>query len=200
MGRSGKLIVITGPMFSGKTTRLLKEVRKASKNKKAVLFRSAMDKRYSATEVVSHDGMRLPAMTLESGQGCISTLKEVANDYDVIAIDEGQFWQETGGFADALDDLAYGSKRVYVAMLNKDANGNPFRISKDLLPLADTIYCLESKCSKCKGKANFSQRIMNGIEVHGDDFVVGGSDVYEPRCRKHFVRPGNSRAQIQKPQ
>ena len=189
MRKLGELIVITGPMFAGKTTLLLKEVQKASKRRKAILFRSAIDDRYSTTEIVSHDGFRLPAVTLEKNEGCISALKAAAVEYDIIAIDEGQFWQGTKGFIEILDGLAYDSKLVYVAMLNTKADGNPFEISKQLMPLADRIYCLYSKCSKCSRRAICTQRVINGEASFGDEFVVGCSSIYEPRCRKHFTRP-----------
>ena len=188
MKKASGLIVITGPMFAGKTTRLLKEVQKASKKGKPILFRSAIDNRYSTTEVVSHDGFKLPAVTLQSGEGCIPALKAAASEYDVIAIDEGHFWHDTKGFAQALDRIA-DSKVVYVAMLNKNANGDPFEISKELISLADRVCSLESRCSKCGGKAGFSQRIIDGNAAYGDFPLVGGSNLYEARCRKHFVRP-----------
>ncbi len=188
MKKACGLIVITGPMFAGKTTRLLKEVQKASKNRSPILFRSQIDNRYSTSDVVSHDGFRLPAITLQGGEGCIPALKAAASKYDVIAIDEAQFWQGTKGFAETLDRIS-DSKTVYVATLNKDADGNPFEISKELVSLADRVCSLESKCSKCGGKAGFSQRIINGKEAYGSVTLVGGSDLYEARCRKHFVRP-----------
>ncbi len=189
MKKGGRLTVIIGPMFSGKTTRLLNEVEKASKaNRKAILFKSPIDNRYSDTDVVSHDGMRIPAAVLPSGEGFKKTLDDAAQNYDIVVIDEGQFWRDTEGFADALNDLAFKSKQVYVAMLNTKADGKPFKVAKELLPLADTIYCLWAKCSKCGQRANYTQRVINGTEDFGDNFLVGGKESYEARCRKCFVR------------
>ncbi|MHB1830373.1 MAG: thymidine kinase [Candidatus Micrarchaeaceae archaeon] len=190
MRKPGKLTVIIGPMFAGKTKRLIKEVQKESKGRKVILFKSAMDNRYSAAEVVSHDGLRMHAEILGNGDACISSLEAAAREYEVIAIDEGQFWQGTKGFADALDRIASNSRSVYVALLNKDIYGNPFEVSKDLVAIADRIHFIESRCSKCGGKASFTQRVINGTETFGDLFVVAGSDLYEARCRRHFVRPG----------
>ena len=189
MKKGGRLIVITGPMFSGKTTRLLKEVQKASKaNQKAILFKSSIDNRYSTHEVVSHDGIKMTAAVLPAGDEFKGVLDDAAQNYDIIAIDEGQFWRDTVGFAEALNNLAFKSKRVYVATLNTKADGKPFGVAKELIPLADTVYCLWAKCSRCGKKANFTQRVIKGSEDFSDDFLVGGKESYEARCRKCFVR------------
>jgi len=190
MKRTGRLIVITGPMFSGKTKRLLEEFQKASRKRKAILYKSGMDNRYSETEVVAHDGSKLPAAILPEGEECIKALREAASRYDVIGIDEAQFWQGTKGFSDALHELVFDSKTVYASMLNKNSDGFPFIISSELIPLADRIYLLEAKCSKCGGRANFTQKVINGVETFGYDISSAGSNRYVARCRRHFVRPG----------
>ena len=189
MKKSGKLIVITGPMFAGKTKMLLEEFLKASKRGSAILFKSGMDNRYSETDVVAHDGTRLPAAILPEGNECIKALRDAGNHYDIIGIDQGQFWQGTNGFTDALHDLTFDSKSVYVAILNKNSDGYPFETSKELFPLADRIHLLQAKCAKCGGKANFTQKVINGVETFGYDISSAGSNRYEARCRKHFVRP-----------
>ncbi len=184
-----KLIVITGPMFAGKTTMLIEEAKKAAyANRKIVLFRSEIDNRYSISEVVSHDGVKLSAVTLPRGEECIKTLKEAANDYEIIFIDEGHFWKDTKGFAQALDEIVYMSRTVYVAMLNKDIDGLPFGISKELVPLADNVHTLEAKCVKCGNVATFTQRVVDGVENFEDKFMPGGSNLYQARCRNCFVR------------
>ncbi len=189
MKKTGKLIIITGPMFAGKTTTLIKVVQKAlDSGKKTILFRSAIDNRYSTSEVVSHNGARLPGVILPNGEECIKTLNEAAKDHDIIAIDEGHFWQDAEGFSDALDELAFNSKSVYVALLDRKSNGKPFKVASELMPLADNILHLEAKCVKCGDKATFTQRIINGKENFGGNILVGGQEAYEARCRSCFVR------------
>ena len=188
----GKLTVITGPMFSGKTTRLIKEVQKASKGRRVILFKSEIDDRYSSSEVVSHDGISLPALILPRGQGCIKALSQAAKSYDVIAIDEAQFWAGTQGFSEALDGLASNSKQVYAATLNRDSDGDPFNVAKELMAYADRICLLSARCSKCGSRAGFSQRMKNGVETYGKGFLVAGSAAYEARCRRHFVWPSRA--------
>ncbi len=188
MVEAGKLIVITGPMFSGKTTKLISEISKArKKNLRAVVLKSAIDTRYSRSDVVSHDGLKLPAMVLPDGEACIPVLRRIACDYDVIGIDEGHFWDGVPGLAAALDDLAFDSKIIYVSMLNRKNMGTSFDIGEKLLPLADHIYSLGAHCSQCGRKAAFTQRITN-YRTGGKQKFVGGAGDYEPRCRTHFMR------------
>ena len=192
MGSSGRLIVITGPMFAGKTTRLIEELTKEARDRKVILFKSQMDDRKSATDVVTHDGLSMPALALPNGEECAKVLKQAAREYDVIGIDEGQFWKASPRFSETLEEIASKySRTVYVALLNKRADGKPFDVSMKLLPLADKIYLLEAKCSKCNGPATMTQRLVNGVEAFGEEFVVGGSEKYEARCREHFVKVGD---------
>lgn len=191
MGSGGKLIVITGPMFAGKTTRLIEELKREARDRKVILFKSQMDNRKSAADVVTHDGVSMPAVVLPDGEGCAKVLKQAAREYEVIGIDEGQFWKASPRFSETIEELVSKYARtVYVALLNKRADGKPFDVSSKLLPLADKVYSLEANCSKCGGPATMTQRIVNGVESFGEEFVVGGSESYEARCREHFVKVG----------
>ncbi len=188
----GKLIVITGPMFAGKTTRLIEELKGEAHDRKVILFKSQMDNRKSATDVVTHDGLSMPAQILPNGEECARVLRQAAREYEVIGIDEGQFWKASPRFSETLEEIvSKHSKTVYVALLNRRADGKPFDVSMKLLPLADTVYSLEASCSKCGGPATMTQRLVNGVEAFGEEFVVGGSEKYEARCREHFVKVGN---------
>ncbi len=184
MTRLGKLVIITGPMFAGKTTRLLKEISKArTGKKKAVLFKSGIDNRYADQEVVTHDGERLPAFILPEGEQCIPTLRKAAEEYDIIGIDEGQFWDGTKGFASELNRLAFQSKSVYVSMLNRKKDEELFNIGKELLACADHVHTLHSKCWKCGRKASFTQRITPWPSSNRMADFVGGAKDYQPICR-----------------
>ncbi len=189
MADSGRLVIITGPMFAGKTTKLLKEMKKAQRMKKrVVLFKSAIDNRYGELEVVSHDGDRLPAAILPSGEECIRTLAKAAEKYDVIGVDEGHFWDATEGFAQALNELAFKSKSVYVSMLNRHSDdGNSFNVANELMPLADYVDFVKTKCARCGRRASFTQRITPYPILDGKVAYVGGKGDYEARCRTCFV-------------
>ncbi|MCL4365526.1 thymidine kinase [Candidatus Marsarchaeota archaeon] len=193
MPKIGKIVVIIGPMFAGKTTRLLKEIQKARKgSRKAVLFKSGIDNRYGESEVVTHDGARLPAMVLPDGERCISVLRKAAKEYDIIGIDEGQFWDNTDGLVEELNRLASNSKSIYISMLNSKAvyipmlnrklKGELFDIGYELLACADHIYTLRSKCWKCGRKASFTQRITPWPKSNNMADFVGGAKDYQPIC------------------
>ena len=130
----------------------LLEARK--RDKKAVLFKSGIDNRYSESEVVTHDGAKLPALILPDDERCIPVLRKAAEEYDIIGIDEGQFWENTKGLVDELNRLASNSKSIYVSMLNRKRKGKLFDIGHALVASADQIYALQSKCWKC-GDADF---------------------------------------------
>ena len=187
----GKLIVITGPMFAGKTTRLIDELKREARDRKVILFKSQMDNRKSTRDVVTHDGLSMTAQVLPDGEECAKVLKQAALEYEVIGIDEGQFWKASPRFSETLEEMvSKHSRTVYVALLNKRADGKPFDVSMNLLPLADTVYSLEANCSICGGPATMTQRLVNGAEAFGEEFIVGGSEMYEARCREHFVKVG----------
>ncbi len=186
----GKLVVITGPMFSGKTTMLINLLAEAARSgKKVTMFKSDMDNRYSLNGVVTHDGLTFSAMVLPRGPECMRMLYMASNGNDVIGIDEGQFWHETEGFCKMLNQIAFAGKEVYVSLLNRDAMGEAFSIATEIMPHADEIHVLRSKCSKCGGVATFTQRVRDNAEQFGRQMQIGGRDLYEARCRKCFVRP-----------
>ena len=190
MTDTGRLVIITGPMFAGKTTKLLSEMQKAVGLKmRIILFKSALDNRYSTSEVVSHDGARLPATTLPNGEEGIKALAEAAKNYEVIGVDEGHFWDDTKGFAQALNEIAFQSKSVYVSMLNRRSDGKPFNVAKELMPLADHVHFITAKCSKCGRRATFTQRITPYSTINGKVSYVGGKGDYEARCRSCFTAP-----------
>lgn len=186
---SGKIVVITGPMFAGKTTKLMQEIARVRKTgKKVAIFKSSFDKRYSRSNIVSHDGKGMAAMLLPKGRRCIRTMKEASQKYDIIAIDEGHFWDNTDGFAEAVAAIASVRKEVYVSMLDRNWEGKMFKISRDLQYIADRVYVLKATCKKCGSRnAQFSQRIAPVSKGATFRETAGGPEAYEPRCVECFV-------------
>ncbi|WP_175266888.1 hypothetical protein [Acidiplasma cupricumulans] len=80
-------------------------------------------------------------------------------------------------------------KIVYIAALNKNHLGIPFKTSQEIIARADQVYSLTAVCAKCGEDATFTQRVMNGREVFGEAIKIGGMESYEPRCRNCFVFP-----------
>lgn len=172
----GYLELIMGPMFSGKTSRLIQIKKKYEVlNKSILVVKPIIDNRYSLQSViVTHDQNR---------EECVSRFKlsDVydIDKYDVIIIEEGQF------FTDLYEKVVEWSKskRVYVAGLNGDANQNLFGDMHKLIPHADDIVFLKALCKVCNDgtPAVFSvKNVDNGKIVD-----VGGSEMYQAVCRKH---------------
>ena len=187
--KQGKLVAITGPMFAGKTSKLIELLDREKYSGNTVqLFKPEIDKRYSKSSVVvTHKGEKLPAKIIPTSQEGINHIREVASGFDVIGVDEAQFWPPELGIADMLNDFANDGKIVYVSILNKDHTAKPFNNTLEILALADSIHSLTSICPKCGDEATFTQRISNGKEVFGNQIQVGGTESYEPRCRRCFV-------------
>jgi len=181
----GYLKLILGPMFSGKSTKLLELIRKYKIiNYKVMILKHSIDKRYSdADEIVSHNKDTEPCI-------CISNLFNVFtderfydqyNDSKVIFIEEGQFFIDLYDFAKkALAD----NKTIFVVGLNGDSNQMNFGDIHKLLPLCDDIELLKACCKICMDEtpALFSKRL---IQNEGQ-VCVGGGDEYIPVCRDHF--------------
>ncbi len=185
---AGRLEVITGCMFSGKTEELirrLERVRIAHGN--ILLFKPTIDDRYGTDAIVTHYGRRFDAHLLPPGEESVEKLVEIVGrdaltDSTVVAFDEGNF------FSDKLpllcETLVGMGKRVIVAGLDLTFAGKPFGPMPTLMALADTVDKLHAVCVKCGQPATRSQRLIDGKPAPADDVVIkiGGSEVYEARC------------------
>lgn len=185
---SGKLEVICGSMFSGKSEELMYRLRRAEYAKKKVLtIKHGLDNRKSYSCIVSHGGTSREAYPLGSCEDSIKTLELLVDQsIDVVGIDEIQFFPEKiiGIIHNWLDQ----GTRVIVAGLDLDFRGEPFGIVPTLLAIADEVVKLRAICTACAAEANFSQRLINGSPAGYDDetILVGGEECYEPRCRTCF--------------
>ncbi len=165
-------------MFSGKTEELIRRLKRAKiANLKVEIFKPAIDVRYDAIKIVSHDENAIQSTPIESSQ----TLLLMAQDVDVIGIDEAQFFDNE--IANVCDELALRGVRVIVAGLDMDYTAKPFGQMPFLLAKADYITKLHAICMKCGNIANYSYRIIPNEE----QIMLGAKNVYEPRCRNCFV-------------
>ncbi|MCS7217247.1 MAG: thymidine kinase [Candidatus Bipolaricaulota bacterium] len=189
----GRLEVITGPMFAGKTEELLRRVERARIARKSVLlFKPEIDVRYSATEVVTHNGRRLPcrllpvAVDLGSFQARLDS--ETLRATEVFAFDEAHFFGPA--FPELCEHLVAQGKRVIVAGLDLNFRAEPFGPMPALLALADEVLKLTAVCTVCGAPATRTQRLLEGKPVlAGPEVLIGGLEAYEPRCRAHFLPP-----------
>lgn len=183
----GRLEVITGPMFCGKTDELLRRLRRAIIAKQKIqVFNPGFDIRYSSGKVTSHAGNEFEASPIDSTTE-ISAL--LLNDVTVVAIDEAQFFDEE--IIPVAQDLVDRGIRVIVAGLDMDFRGDPFGQMPKLLAQAEYVDKLHAICMVCGEEATRTQRLVDGKPAHYDDpiIIVGASEIYEARCRKHHQVP-----------
>ena len=170
----GRIEVICGSMFSGKTEELIRRMKRAVFAKQRVeIFKPAIDTRYSEEDVVSHDNTSIGSTPVESS----ATIQLLSSDIDVVGIDEAQFLD--AGLVDVCNELANRGVRVIVAGLDMDYKGIPFGPIPALCAIADEVTKVHAICVKCGNLAHVSHRIVK------DDHrvLLGEQDEYEPLCR-----------------
>ncbi len=183
----GWIEVICGSMFSGKTEELIRRVRRAQIARQRVqVFKHSLDARYAEREVASHNGLQLEAVPVENSARLRAL---IAPETTVVAIDEGQFFDE--GLVALCEELADRGLRVIVAGLDLDFRGEPFGPMPQLMARAERVDKLQAICVVCGGPASRTQRLINGQPAAYDDpvIMVGAEEVYQARCRGcHQVR------------
>jgi thymidine kinase len=185
---TGRVEVICGSMFSGKTEELIRRVRRAIIAKqKTQVFKPAIDTRYSIQRVTSHNGQGFEAIPAIGSESIRAALEE---DTTVVAIDEAQFFDS--GIEQLVEDLARRSVRVIIAGLDMDFRGEPFGSMPALLCRADEVQKLHAICMVCGEDASRTQRLVNGQPALYNDpiIMVGAAEAYEARCREHHIVPG----------
>ncbi|MBX0326836.1 thymidine kinase [Oscillochloris sp. ZM17-4] len=187
-GSGGRLEVICGCMFSGKTEELIRRMRQVQIARQSCkVFTPRLDTRYSSSHVASHSGARLEAVP-------VSSIREViagAEDIQVIAIDELHFLEDRPeDIVAACQELADRGLRVLVAGLDQDYRAEPFPAMSQLMALAEQVDKLYAICVRCGAYATRSQRLIDGRPAPADapTIVVGGLDLYEARCRSCYER------------
>lgn len=185
------LEVIMGPMFSGKTSELIRLVeREVYAKKKGAIFKIAFDKRYSAKQVVTHNGLRYDAFTVDTSAEGLRRIEDLADSkrLDAIGVDEVNFFpQELVGILDRLADSA----KVIACGLNLNFRAEPFPTTMQLAARADRVRYLSAVCVVCGQEATRTQRLIGGKPAPKDSPViaVGGKEMYEPRCRACYAPP-----------
>ena len=175
--RAGWIEVVCGSMFSGKTEELIRRMRRARIARQRVeIFKPALDARFSAVDVVSHDENAIPSTPVATADQILL----LAADATVVGIDEAQFFSLD--LVPVCQHLARQGKRVIVAGLDQDYLGQPFEPMPQLMAVAEFVTKLHAVCVVCGAPANHSQRIKSS----GSRVLLGAGEAYEPRCRAHF--------------
>jgi thymidine kinase len=177
--RSGWIEVICGSMFSGKTEELIRRLRRAHFAKQKVeIFKPAIDTRYHEEQVVSHNSNSIPSTPVPSS----SNILLLANDSDVVGIDEAQFFDNE--LVNVCNQLANNGARVIVAGLDMDYTGKPFGPIPALLACAEYVTKVHAICMNCGNLAQFSHRKTNQTSL----VLLGETESYEPLCRKCYQK------------
>ncbi len=174
----GRLEVITGGMFCGKSEELVRRLRRAMIARQTVqVFKPATDTRYSTELLVTRDNRELDAETVDDSAELRARLRP---DVDVVGIDEAQFFDLA--IVGVLDRLADEGRRVVVAGLDLDYRRQPFGPMPAIMALAEYVEKLHAVCVRCGEPAQYSQRLSGGDE----QVQVGDTDAYEARCRRCY--------------
>jgi len=186
--REGRIEVICGSMFCGKTEELIRRVRRAEIAQQQVqVFKPRIDNRYSESDITSHNGHRTVAENIDT---TIDILKRLKPDTTVVAIDEAQFLDDV--LKDIALELTERQIRVIIAGLDMDFRGEPFGPMPTLMGIAENVTKLNAICVVCGELASHTQRLVDGEPAKYDDpvIMVGAQESYEARCRKHHEVPG----------
>ena len=185
------LEVIIGPMFSGKTSELIRLVeREAYARRKAAVFKPSFDTRYSAKQVASHNGLRYEAFSIAATKAGVTRIASLADSkrLDVIGVDEVNFFPNA--IVGVLDAQA-NTRKVIACGLNLNFKAQPFKSTMELAARADRVRYLSAVCVRCGGEATRTQRLVGGRPAPRSSpvIVVGGKELYEPRCRNCYEAP-----------
>lgn len=176
----GRIEIIIGPMFSGKTTELIRRIKRMNlADKKCLVIKYKSDNRYSVDSISTHDHQLYKASSCEN----LLDLKNLVDSYDTIGIDEGQFFTDLLEFCDL---CVLKGKTIIVSGLDADFKLQPFGKIIHLIPKAESVVKLTSVCMLCKSKEGFfSQKISGDKDLIQD---IGGSEKYISVCREcHFT-------------
>ncbi|MBR3478866.1 MAG: thymidine kinase [Bacteroidaceae bacterium] len=182
--RRGRIEVICGSMFSGKTEELIRRMKRAQfAHQKVEIFKPAIDTRYSDDDVVTHEGVAIHSTPVDNS----SSILLLGDECDVIGIDEAQFFDEN--LVAVCNELASKGIRVIVAGLDMDFKGVPFGPMPALCAVADDVTKVHAICVRCGALAYVSHRKVQEEKR----VLLGEVNEYEPLCRVCYQKALDSR-------
>ena len=183
--RRGRIEVICGSMFSGKTEELIRRLRRAQFAKQRIkVFKPAIDNRYADDAVVSHDSHSLDSVPVHSADEVL----QLTQTAEVVGIDEAQFFDSR--LVDACTELACKGIRVIVAGLDMDFKGRPFGPVPALCAVAEEVAKVHAICARCGNLAYVSHRIVPDEKR----VLIGEKNEYEPLCRHCYEKTKETNA------
>ncbi len=177
--RPGRIEVVCGSMFSGKTEELIRRMKRAKFAKQRVeIFKPSIDTRYSEEDVVSHDQQHIPSTPVDSSAAILL----LSSDIDVVGIDEAQFLDDQ--LPAVCNELANRGIRVIIAGLDMDFQGRPFGPMPALCAIADDVTKVHAICVHCGALAYVSHRLVDNDRR----VLLGEVNEYEPLCRECYQK------------
>jgi thymidine kinase len=179
--KKGKLEIICGSMFSGKSEELIRRLKRSKLAKLNVLaFKNRLDDRMLIEYVVSHNGNKIMAMPIDNPKEILSLVNP---EIHIIGIDEVQFFDQE--IINVICELIEQGKRVIACGLDLDFKREPFGPMPVLMAIADHVTKLKAICMECGNEAHFTQRLVNNKPAKYDDpvIVIGAEEKYQARCR-----------------
>ena len=174
----GRIEVICGSMFSGKTEELIRRLERLKyANQSFKVFKSEIDKRNKKNVIKSHSNTEIKAETVTNAKEIL----DLSSGFDVIGIDEAQFFSKD--LVNVCNTLANGGIRVIVAGLDMDFSGKPFGPMPNLMAIAEEVTKVHAVCSETGEPALYSYRKGKNDNV----VLLGEKDEYEPLSRKAFI-------------
>ena len=171
----GRIEVICGSMFSGKTEELINRIINSKKSYK--VFKPRTDTRNEKNKIMSHSKIEIDATTVND----INEVLSYKDKFDVIGIDEAQFF--SNDIISVCNDLANNNIRVIVAGLDMDFSGKPFGPMPFLMAIAEDVTKVHAKCSETGKPALYSYRKVDNNET----VMIGEKKEYKPLSRKAFI-------------
>lgn len=188
MSTPGRIEVVCGPMFAGKTEELLRRVRRALiAGRRVAVIGHALDVRHGTDRLASHVGLDHPSVSASTVE---ELRRAIPDGTEIVAIDEAQFFGPA--LVGLAGELAGQGLTVLIAGLDVTFDGEPFEPIPSLMALAERVDKLTAICTVCGEEAVFHQRVTSATS-DAEAVVaehVGGTEAYQARCRRHFQARG----------
>lgn len=182
--KKGRLEIVCGSMFSGKSEELIRRLRRAEFARQNIqVFKPEIDNRHTTDHVHAHSGDKIGATAVATAQ---ELKKLIAENTSVIGIDEIQFF--TQDIIPVVLELIDQGKRIIASGLDLDFRGMPFGCMPGLMAIADNVTKLNAICICCGEEAHFTQRLVNGAPARFNDplIMIGAEECYQARCRNCY--------------
>ena len=177
----GRIELIVGPMFSGKSEELIRRLKRARiARQRVACYKPDIDLRYHRTAIASHSSHTHDACTVTNIEALKAALLPGIHDIDVIGIDEAQFFDDT--IIPLTVELVHLGKRILIAGLDTTFSAEPFGPIPALMAISDEVAKLSAVCMVCGAPAIHTQRLGQSQER----VLVGAAGLYEARCRTNF--------------